>query len=332
MRREVLFMPEISVVVPIYNVAEYLPKCIESILAQTWQDYELILVNDGSTDDSLSICEAYRKKDPRIRVIDKQNGGLSDARNAGIEQAQGTWISFIDSDDFIEPEMLEKSRDAVVRNDADIAIFDYYQYYQATGKKEVIASRFENGRVYSLEDTPELLTGIANAAWNKLYRLSLFKESGIRYPWGCLYEDLGTTYRLIARAKKVVFVREPLYDYLKDRPGNITGEFNMRAYHVLDMVKITLDDYKNLGLYDRYYEELKYLGGINILECLKKTRTCTDDALADEYIDVCFWYIRRNWPEFPKCRYPVLREKYDWIYARKPLLKAYLAWKRLRRR
>ena len=101
-------MPEVSVVVPIYNVAEYLPKCIESILAQTYPDYELILVNDGSKDTSPEIAEDYAKKDSRIRVIHKPNGGLSDARNEGMKYASGKYISFIDSDDFIEPDMLEK--------------------------------------------------------------------------------------------------------------------------------------------------------------------------------------------------------------------------------
>lgn len=324
-------MPEVSVVVPIYNVAEYLPKCIDSILAQTFTDFEMILVNDGSKDDSPAICEEYAKRDERIRVVHKPNGGLSDARNEGMKYASGKYISFIDSDDFIEPEMLECCVNALHKADADIVIFDYYQYYQATGLKEVISNRFEEGKVYSLNDTPQLLTGIANAAWNKVYRRSLFADHGIIYPWGCLYEDLGTTYRLLARADKVMFVNRPLYDYLKDRPGNITGEFNMRAYHVLDMVKITLDDYKNLGIYEKYYEELKFLGGVNILECLKKTRTCTDTELADEYIDVCFWYLKQNWPEFPKCRYPICREKYDWIYARKALLKLYLQYCRRRR-
>lgn len=146
-------MPEVSVVVPIYNVAEYLPKCIESILAQTYPDYELILVNDGSKDNSPEIAEEYAKKDPRIKVIHKPNGGLSDARNEGMKYATGKYVSFIDSDDFIEPDMLEKCVNAMHADDADMVIFDYYQYYQATGKKEVITNRFEEGTVYSLSDT-----------------------------------------------------------------------------------------------------------------------------------------------------------------------------------
>ncbi len=318
-------MPEISVVVPVYNVADYLDKCISSILAQTWKDFEVILVDDGSTDRSGEILDSWKERDARIHVIHKKNGGLSDARNEGMKRAEGTYVSFIDSDDFIEPIMLETCMKKLHETNADMVIFDFYQYYQASGRKEIIKSGPDDADVCSLKEDPRLLTSIANAAWNKIYRLSLFRDHDITYPWGCLYEDLGTTYRLIARASRVAFVHEPLYDYLKDRPGNITGEFNMRAYHVLDMVKITLDDFKRLGIYETYYEELKFLGGVNILECLKKTRECTDRKLVNEYIDVCFMDIRNNWPEFPKCRYKIAREKNDWIYTDPIRLKAYLA-------
>jgi len=285
-------------------------------------------VDDGSTDQSPQLIDEYAAKDPRVKAIHKENGGLSDARNAGMRIAKGKYLSFIDSDDFIEPHMLEKAVNKLHETGADIVIFDFYQYYMKDDRKELIASAFDENRTYSLKDTPALLTSIPNAAWNKLYRADLFKVNGITYPWGCLYEDLGTTYRLIARASKVAFVNEPLYDYLKDRPGNITGAFNMKAYHVLDMVKITLDDFKKLGIYDQYYEELKFLGSVNILECLKKTRDCNDEKMVDKYIDVCFWYIENNWPEFPKCKYRILREKNDWIYSNKTILKAYLRHRR----
>ena len=321
-------MPEISVVVPVYNVEAYLDKCIDSILNQTYREFELILVDDGSTDHCPEIIDQRAAGDERIRVIHKKNGGLSDARNEGMKIARGEYVSFIDSDDFIEPEMIEKCMAKLHETGADLVIFDFYQYYQADGRKELIANVFSGDRTYSLKDTPELITSIANAAWNKVYRLSLFRDHGITYPWGCLYEDLGTTYRLLARAESVAFVNEPLYDYLRDRPGNITGEFNMRAYHVLDMVKITLDDYKRLGIYEKYYEELKFLGGVNILECLKKTRDCKDAKMVDEYIDVCFYDLRNNWPEFPKCRYKIEREKNDWVYTDPLRLKLYLAMRR----
>ena len=321
-------MPEISVVVPVYNVRDYLRKNIESILAQTFTDYELILVNDGSKDDSLSILREYEQKDPRITVIDKPNGGLSDARNAGMAIASGKYIQFIDSDDFVEPQLLEKCQQKLEETGADMVIFDIYQYFLATGKKEIIANTYDASGVYSIRTNPELIVSIQNCAWNKMYKLSLFKDNDIIYPWGCYYEDLGTTYRLLARCDKVAFINEPLYDYLQDRPGNITHQFNFSVYHVLDMVKLTLDDYKNLGIYETYYEELKCLGARNILECLKKTRNVNDKKMTEKFVQVCFWYIKNNWPEFPKCRYPILREKNDWIYANEKILRLYLAYRR----
>ncbi len=321
-------MPEISVVVPVYNVRDYLRKNIESILAQTFTDYELILVNDGSKDDSLSILREYEQKDARITVIDKPNGGLSDARNAGMAIASGKYIQFIDSDDFVEPQLLEKCWKKLEETGADMVIFDIYQYFLATGKKEVIANTYDESGIYSIKTNPELIVSIQNAAWNKMYKLSLFRDNEIIYPWGCYYEDLGTTYRLLARCDKVAFINEPLYDYLQDRPGNITHQFNFSVYHVLDMVKLTLDDYKNLGIYETYYEELKCLGARNILECLKKTRNVNDKKMTEKFVQVCFWYIRNNWPEFPKCRYPILREKNDWIYANERILRLYLAYRR----
>ena len=321
-------MPEVSVIVPVYNVEAYVAKCIDSILAQTFADYELILVNDGATDGSPAILHEYAGKDARISVIDKPNGGLSDARNAGMKQAAGEYLCFIDSDDFIEPQMLEKTVRKLHETGADIVMFDVYQYHMMTGLKEVIANPFDQDQVYSLKETPELITKILNAAWNKVYRRSLFTDNGIEYPKGYLYEDLGTTYRLLARADRVAFVNEPLYDYLVDRPGNITRSFNRRVYDILKMAEINLEDFRTLGLADTYHEELKYLCCVNILECLKKTRDVNNKKLTEEFIDACFTFIRKNWPEFPQCRYEILRQKNDWIYADPKKLKAYLMYRR----
>lgn len=320
--------PEVSVVVPIYNVEDYLPKCLDSLLAQTFRDFELILVNDGSRDGCLAIMKDYASRDPRIRIVDKANGGLSDARNAGMAIARGTYIQFVDSDDFVEPDLLQECVSALRKTDADMVIFDVYQYHQKTGLKEVIRNVYDGGRTYVLKENPEMMTRILNAAWNKMYRLSLFRDSGITYPWGCYYEDLGTTYRLLARCRRIAFVNKPLYDYLADRPGSITGDFSFSAYHVLDMIKITVDDYRTNGWYEMYYEELKYLAGVNIIECLKKTRDVKDAKMVNKYIDVCFWFLDKNWPEFPKCRYKICRQKYDWIYADPKRLKLYLNYRR----
>ena len=321
-------MPKVSIVVPCYNIQKYVGRCIESLLAQTFTDFELILVNDGSTDDTLSILKEYEKKDSRIIVLEKENGGLSDARNAGMKIAKGEYIQFVDGDDFAEDILLEKCAQKLDETGADIVIFDFYQYYTETNTKEVISHSFDETKEYSLDTTTTLLTNIKNAAWNKMYKLSLFKENHIEYPFGYYYEDLGTTYRLLPRAKKIVFINQPLLNYLQDRPGNITTQFNQRVYHIFDMIQLLIDDYKALGIYEKYYEELKYLGSINILECLKKTRMVKDSEMANKFVEESFSFLRKTWPEFPKCKYPIKREKNDWVYTNEGILKLYLAYRR----
>ena len=322
-------MVKLSVVVPIYNVEDYLAKCLDSIMNQTFSDFECIMVNDGTKDNSDKIALEYQNKDRRFRLLNKANGGLSDARNAGMEIAKGKYIYFADSDDFLELDLFEKCIAKLEATDSDMVIFDVYQYYLKTNSKEIIRNKYDENKVYNLKDNKDIICNILNAAWNKMYKRSLFTDNNIIYPFGCYYEDLGTTYRLLLKCKKIAFVNEALYNYLVDRPGNITSAFNFNVYHVLDMVKITFDYYKEMGVYDYYYEELKFLAGINILECLKKTRNCDDQKMVEKYIDVCFFDINNNFPEFPKCKYQILRQKNDWIYAHKNVLKFYLRVRKL---
>ena len=122
-------------------------------------------------------------------------------------------------------------RTDIAANHYGMVIFDVYQYHQKTGLRETIRNCYDGSAVYTLAEHPEMMTKILNAAWNKMYRLALFQDSGITYPWGCYYEDLGTTYRLLARCRKIAFLNEPLYDYLVDRPGNLTSQFSFSAYH-----------------------------------------------------------------------------------------------------
>ena len=325
-------MPKVSVVVPIYGVEDYLPKCVQAILDQTFTDYECILVDDGGKDNCPALCDEYALQDERFKVLHKPNGGLSDARNKGMEIATGEYIYFPDSDDFIEPDCLEKCVNALDEHQADMVIFDVYQYYMMKGTRELIHQDLPVGRVFDLDSDPSCMTKMLNAAWNKMYRRSLFTEHNIEYPKGFLYEDLGCTYRLLLECKKVVFIDVPLYNYLVDRPGNITTQFNERIMHVLDMMQINIDAFKAKGVYEKYYEELKYLAGVNIMECLKKTRDVVYDDLVKRFVDKAFAFLKENFPDFPKGKYEMLRQKNDWIYANKFVLKLYLTYKQLRRK
>ena len=225
----------ISVIIPIYKVHAYLSKCVESITAQTYGKLEIILVDDGSPDECPALCDAWALKDKRIKVIHKENGGLSDARNAGIEIASGDYILFVDGDDYIAPDMCEKLLTAIEDSDADMAVCSFYWEYP--DRQEIQPMSVLNGTVVSQSEILETWARFGGVefvvAWNKLYRRELFfTPEHIRYPVGRLHEDEFTSYRLLYAAKRVVFVDKPLYHYVQ-RGNSIManlGERNIRDF------------------------------------------------------------------------------------------------------
>ena len=233
----------ISIVVPVYNVSMYLRDCLETILRQTYNNFELILVDDGSTDDSGKICEFYSSKDNRVSVIHQNNGGLSSARNAGIEVAQGSYITFVDSDDYLSVYYLQMLYEAIVKNEAEISICDFKSV--AENNKPELEEKIKN-KIDEVLLSPQNAIknvyldkyhGVDFVAWAKLYKTSLFKDAGISYPEGRLHEDTFTTYKLLYIAKKVVYIDVPLYFY-RNREGSITTvAFNIKRLDMLDATR-----------------------------------------------------------------------------------------------
>ena len=202
----------ISVIVPVYKVEKYLNKCIESIVNQTYKNLEIILVDDGSPDECGKICDNYAQKDMRIKVIHKENGGLSDARNAGINISNGKYISFIDSDDYIDLEYIELLYKTIKKDKSDMAISSHKVIYEngtilekATKEESILESKEVLKRI--LYDD-----GIDLSAWAKLYKIELFEE--IRYPKGRLFEDAATTYKLVDTCKKISIISKSTYNYI----------------------------------------------------------------------------------------------------------------------
>ena len=194
----------ISVVVPIYNVAEYLNECIDSILNQDYKTTEILLIDDGSTDHSGKICDEYARKHRNIRVIHQKNAGLSAARNKGLSVAKGHYICFIDSDDYILPGYLSEMMKTIKKENADICVCGY--------SKNIPQEKTISGQ----EATIKFLTEQENMdilAWNKMYKRSLFIDYEIRYPEGEIHEDNLTTYKLYSHAKRVSYIQETLYHY-----------------------------------------------------------------------------------------------------------------------
>lgn len=210
-----------SFVLPIYNVGRYLERCIRSILEQEIQDYEIILVNDGSKDNSGKICDDFEKMDHRIRVIHKENGGLSDSRNVGIEVAKGDYLLLIDSDDYIDKNLL-KEIDKVIENypDVDIIQFEYYIDYNGKIEGEDQETYIKELRGKEICNSYLKSTGFVHTAWNKVYRKHLFDE--IRYPVRRLSEDIATTYKIYDKSNLGILINKKLYYYVV-RSNSIMG-------------------------------------------------------------------------------------------------------------
>lgn len=228
--------PLVSIVVPVYNVEKYLEKCLESIIGQTYENIEILLVNDGSTDSSGEICDYYGEQDSRIRVIHQINQGLSGARNTALDIAKGEYITCIDSDDFVSNSLVENLLKAIIEYNCDISVCGtvYCDEINSTLKSQVV----ENNKVIEGKDQIKSLLScfdIATMAWGKLYKTELF--SNIRYPVGKYNEDVFTTYKLLAKSKKTIVINQGLYFY-RQVSGSITNSsFSMKH---LDAIEGTL--------------------------------------------------------------------------------------------
>lgn len=228
----------ISVVVPIYKVEKFLPTCIESLIKQSYKNMELILVDDGSPDLCPQICDKYKQLDSRIKVIHKTNGGLSDARNAGIEIAQGEWITFVDSDDYVGDDFLKTLYIMARKSNADISICDYESVLDDGAEERKYTYVVEYNNVECLKKTyiPEV-HGMEFTAWGKLYRIGLFRDLGIRYPVGKIHEDTFTTYKLLYEANRIVFFDAIEYFYRRREESIMTSAFNKKRLVTLDATR-----------------------------------------------------------------------------------------------
>lgn len=241
-------MPKISVIVPVYNVAQYLPQCIESLLGQTLEDIEVILVDDGSQDKSSQICDSYAQKDERIKVRHKINGGLSDARNAGLEIAQGEYIAFLDSDDWVEKNVYEYLYNLIQKEDADIVQCDYIKAFSEDAKIDfssaVTESICTNIEALCLLYGEEYVKTVV--VWNKLYKRAVFDN--IRFPKGKIHEDEFTTYKLLHHANKVVNSNYPLI-YYRQREGSIMSQaFSEKRLHILEAYNESMEYFNRYNL------------------------------------------------------------------------------------
>lgn len=286
--------PLISVIVPIYKVEKYLTRCVDSILEQTYSNLEIILVNDGSPDNCGGMCDNYASRDARVKVIHKENGGLSDARNAGLGIASGEFIFFIDSDDFMDTDTLEYLYDVVSSNNSEIATItsnnfdegtDYQQKELSGGDAAVVNASSAEALNRALYDE-----GVTLHSWGKLYHKDLFRD--VRFPVGKIFEDVGTTYKLFAHANRISISPLKKYHYLLRRGSIVRSGFYPGMMDAIEfaaeMVEFSMSSQPESIRATRSY---LFITAVRNVDLMNKTGQSSEYG---NYMSECIEIIKRN--------------------------------------
>lgn len=260
----------ISVVIPVFKVEKYLTRCLKSVINQTYQNLEIIIVDDGSPDNCPQICDEYKKKDKRIKVIHKINEGLSAARNDGIKIASGNYITFIDSDDFISKFFIEELYSNIKKNDCDISICSQKLINELQNVSDI--KEKHDAIVYNHNEAIKLMLyqkKINNSAWGKLYKFYLFDN--IEYPAGKIYEDIATTYKLFLKANKIC-LSSCHYYYYTLRSNSISKKFNEKSFDILENIKTQEYDLKKYKIFDKALKSRKLNANFFIIRQIDKKK------------------------------------------------------------
>lgn len=285
-------MPKVSVIVPVYNVEEYIDKCLNSLVNQTLQDIEIIVVNDGSTDGSEEIIKRYLEQySDKIKYLVKENGGLSDARNYGMKYATGDYIAFLDSDDYVDSTIYEKMYNKAIEENCDFVECDFIWKYDNKEVKDC-------GYIY--KDKHEMLANARVVAWNKLIKKELIDNLNLEFPKGLRYEDIDFFYRLLPYINKFGFVKEYLIYYVQ-RSSSIANTQNERTKEIFNVLDNVIKYYKENGLYDEYKDELEY-SYTRILLCSSFLRMVKikDSVIRKDLLELTWTNLNKNFPEWKK--------------------------------
>lgn len=244
-------MPKVSVIVPFYNVEKYIEKCLNSLVNQTLDEIEIILVNDGSKDNSYKIAKKFQEQYPnKVKYYEKSNGGLGDARNFGINYATGEYIAFLDSDDYIELTMYEEMYNQAKKENADMVECDFWWEYPKYQKMDV-------GQEYTNKN--EMLIKSRVVAWNKLIKTEIYQNHPeARFSVGLRYEDVEGFYKILPYIDKVAYVRKPFIHYIQ-RQGSISNTQNKRNEEIFTVLQNVINYYKDNKIYNQFEEELEYI-------------------------------------------------------------------------
>ncbi len=285
-------MPKVSVIVPVYNVEKYIKKCMESLVNQTLDEIQIIVVNDGSEDESEKIIKEYIEKYPsKILYLKKENGGLSDARNFGIPYATGEYIAFLDSDDYVELNTYKDMYELAKSKQCDYVECDFLWEFPNKVVSDI-------GEDYSGKH--EMLEKVRVVAWNKLIKKEVIDRSGVLFPKGYRYEDVEFTYKIIPYIEKTAFLRKQCIHYTQ-RENSISNVQNERTKEIFSVLENVITYYKEKEIYDEFYQELEYTY-TRILLCSSLLRICKikNQLTRNELIDLTWEKLNYNFPSWKK--------------------------------
>lgn len=302
-------MAKVSVIVPVYNTEKYLRRCLDSLVNQTLQELEIVLVNDGSTDNSPDILKEYEEKYPeKIVVIHKENGGQATARNLGIRKCSGTYVGFVDSDDYVDTAMFETMFRTAQENDCDMVECHYHYVQESEKGDRELATR---GNIRQYKDRKDMFINPMTCPWNKLFKRELLLQEGLEFPEGLIYEDTAFCIKVIPYIKKERFVDKPFVYYILRGTSTMNANKSRKVADIFPVLENILIFYRDKGFYEEYKEELEYFC-VKILLCssLSRIGRVPDRALQEELLDQTFAFIEEYFPKYKDN--PYFKGKIGW--------------------
>lgn len=295
---------QFSIIIPVYNTEKYLTKCLESVLKQNFEDYEILVVNDGSTDSSKDILKEFQRKNSKIKIFNQLNRGLGGARNTGIVNAQGEYLLFLDSDDYLAENAIYILDKYIRRNNPDILAFDC----NLTDVNDNIIQRAtvkEYNSKYTMLTSQQFLM-LEPTSCTKIFKKMLFIDYNILFPEKLWYEDLATVFRIAPLTEKIGYLKEPLYYYVQHEKS-ITHSANIkRMMEIKTAFDINIEYYKQNNYMDMYYKELEWNCVLHVLYYSAFRLFC--NGYHEKEMKQLFDYVGMNFPEWKKNKYLLNRK------------------------
>lgn len=295
-------MVKVSVIVPVYNTEKYLKRCFDALMGQTLEDIEVIAVNDGSTDNSMSILKEYEEKFPqKIRILSKENGGQATARNLGIKESTGEYIGFADSDDYVDQTMFQKMYELAKKQDADLVECHYHYIQESKGVLKKLATR---GEIKEHKNQKDMFLNPQVSPWNKIYRREVLMQEDVTFPEGLIYEDTSFYIKTIPFVKKSAYLDEHLVYYFLRGTSTMNANKSAKVGDIFLVLEDILDFYKKYHFYQQYKDELEYFY-VKILLCssLSRIGRVTDKVLQKKLLDQTFVLVKEKFPEYKLNKY-----------------------------